>query len=402
MAQYRYRGRDRRGRKVSGRMQGEAERDVRMQLKEDGIQVTELRPLNSILYKEINIGSGVKNKEFVIFLRQFATMLGAGISVVDATSILAGQSKNKVFRRVLQDVEEDLRAGRPYSEAADQHRRVFPPLFVNMMKAGEAGGNLDEILERLASYYERQNETRQKVVSALSYPIVIGLVAFFVVLFLLSFVVPTFIDMFEQYGSELPWITRFVMAAGEAAGSFWWLILLGLIGVVVAYIQLRKRSRQARYYIDYTLLRLPLFGQLLRKAALARMTRTLSSLFASSVPVLQSVSIVERVVGNEVISRVLQAARTSLERGERMSAPMDQHWAFPPMVAQMVAVGEQTGNLDEMLDKVADFYEAEVESATDQMKSLIEPLMILVLAGVVGVIVAAIAIPMFEVFGEVQ
>ncbi|TWI57095.1 type II secretion system F family protein [Halalkalibacter nanhaiisediminis] len=401
MAVYQYQGRNRKGQITKGKVKAASEREARLKLRENGIAVTTVHELKSILYQDITIGKmKVKSQDFVIYLRQFATLLQAGISVVDATNILAEQTSSKLLKSSLRDIEEELRAGNPFSDAAQKQRKMFPPLFINMMRAGELGGNLDEILERLAVYYEKQHKTRQKVFSAMSYPLVVGFIALVVVIFLLSFVVPTFADMFASFDSELPILTIMVLHAGGFFGRFWWMFILLGLGVYIGWVVLRQRP-QTSYYIDYFMLRIPIFGKLLQKATLARMTRTLSSLFSSSVPILQAVSIVERVAGNEVVARVLREARNSLEKGESIATPMEKHWVFPPLVTQMIIVGEKTGSLDLMLDKVADFYESEVDATTDQIKSLIEPIMIVVLAGVVGIIVASIAIPMFEIFDSV-
>ncbi|WP_096202814.1 type II secretion system F family protein [Bacillus sp. FJAT-45350] len=400
MALYQYTGKHFQGRTVKGKMKADSEKDVQTTLASKGIKITEVEEVKSLLHKEITIGERVKSQDFVIYLRQFATLLQAGISVVDTTNILADQTNSKLLKKILKEIEGELQAGRPFSEAAEKHRKVFPSLFINMVKAGEAGGNLDEILDRMAIYFEKQHKTKQKVMSAMSYPLVVGGIAAVIVFFLLTFVVPTFADMFASFGSELPMITQIVMNAGEIFKSFWWLIILAVIGSILL-LKFIRDNKATKYYFDYALLRIPIFGKLLQKAALARMTRTLSSLFSSSVPILQAVSIVEKIVGNEVLAKVIRQSRVSLEKGESIAGPMQKHWAFPPLVTQMISVGEKTGALDTMLEKVADFYEDEVDAATDQVKSLIEPLMIVVLAGVVGTIVASIAIPMFQIFDSV-
>ena len=260
---------------------------------------------------------------------------------------------------------------------------------------------MDDTLERLAEHYEKQHNTRQKVIAALSYPAVIAFIAFMVVIFLLVSIVPTFVGMFEDFGGELPAITKFVLGASGFMQSFWWLIIMFMIGIIVSFIAMKKNKR-TKYYLDYAMLRMPIFGKLLQKAVLARMTRTLSSLFSSSVPILQALAIVENVVENEVIGRVVRESRDSLEVGQSMTGPMRKHWAFPPLVTQMIAIGEETGSLDAMLGKVADFYEKEVETSTDQLKSLIEPIMIVILAGLVGTIVTSIMIPMFDIINHVN
>ncbi|RSK28023.1 type II secretion system F family protein [Bacillus sp. HMF5848] len=401
MPRYKYEGRDTSGKK-SGVITSSSKRDALEKLKKEGIRVTLLNEVpETLLTKEIIIGNPVKLQDYVIFLRQFSTLLQAGVSVVDATKILAEQTSSKVLRRVLLEVEEDLRAGNPLSSAASKHKKIFSPMFINMMRAGEAGGNMDEILDRLAIHYEKQNKTKQKIQSALAYPIVVGIVAIGVIIFLLTAVVPTFVSMFEGFNAELPAITKFVLASSEFMQSFWYVVILLFVGIYVGFLVL-KSNKKTKYYLDYAALKVPIFGKMIQKAVLARMTRTLSSLFSSSVPILQALSIVESVVENEVIVRVLRESRDSLERGRSITAPMKKHWAFPPLVTQMIAIGEETGVLDAMLAKVADFYEEEVENSTDKLKSLIEPLMILFLASIVGTIVTSILVPMFEIFNQIQ
>ena len=371
-------------------------------LKDEGIRVIEMNEVpETLMTKDLSFGQSVKLQHFVIYLRQFATLLKAGVTVVDATAILAQQTESKGLKKALLDVEQDLREGNPLSEAVSKHTKIFTPMFINMVNAGEVSGNLDGTLDRLADHFEKQHYTRQKIKSALSYPIVVGIVAIAVVIFLLVAIVPTFVSMFDQMGGKLPAITLFVVGASDFMQSCWWLITL-LILIIVFLVSFMKKASNTKYYLDYMLLRMPIFGNLLQKAALARMMRTLSSLFSSSVPILQAMSIVEKVVENEVIGRVIQESRNTLEKGRSMTEPMEKHWAFPPLVTQMIAIGEETGALDVMLSKIADFYEKEVETGTDQLKSLIEPLMIVFLAGVVGTIVTAIMMPQFAMFDQFQ
>lgn len=401
MARFKYTGRDR-TRKRSGTISATSKREALEKLREEGIRTTEIMEVKeSFLTKEITIGNPVKLQHLVIYLRQFATLLKAGVSVVDSTKILAAQTESKALKKALLDIEQELREGNPLSQATAKHNKIFSPMYINMIKAGEAGGNMDETLERLAEHFEKQHNTRKKIVAALSYPAVIGALAIIVVIFLLVVVVPTFVEMFEDFGGELPGITKFVLNASEFMQSFWWLLLLLAISFSSLIIVL-KNNNETKYYLDYALLRIPIFGKLLQKGVIARLTRTLSSLFASSVPILQALSIVEKVVENEVMARVIKESRDSLEKGQSLTGPMRRHWAFPPLVTQMIAIGEETGSLDAMLSKVADFYEKEVEHSTDQLKSLIEPIMIILLAGLVGTIVTAIMIPMFEIFNHVN
>jgi type IV pilus assembly protein PilC len=401
MARFKYSGRDRRGKK-EGTLTAASRREAMAKLKEDGIRVIEMTEVpETLMTMELTIGNPVKLQHFVIYLRQFATLIKAGVTVVEATGILAVQTESKALKKALQAVEQDLREGNPYSESVAKHKKIFNSMFINMVKAGEVAGNMDETLEKLADDFEKQHDTVSKVKSALTYPAVIGILAIGAVIFLLVGVVPTFVTMFEDMGAELPGITKFVLNASGFMQSFWWMILLIGLGFVFAIVYMKK-NKKTKYYLDYALLRMPIFGNMLQKAALARMMRTLSSLFSSSVPILQAMSIVEKVVENEVIARVIRESRNSLEKGRSMTEPMMNHWAFPPLVTQMISIGESTGALDSMLSKIAEFYEKEVEQGTDRLKSLIEPLMIVFLAGVVGVIVLSIMMPMFSMFDQMS
>lgn len=403
MPVYRYQGRDKVGKSKSGRISAESRKEAVTKLRQTGLAVTSIEELKSILYKEISLGTGktVKNRDFIIYLRQFATLLKAGVSLVEATKTLIEQTSSKQLKATLTQVLQTLEEGRPYSEGAEKYRRVFPPLFVNMLRAGEAGGNMDEVLNRLANYYEKNYETRQKVKSAMAYPVTVGIITVLIVIFMLTFIVPTFADMFASFGGKLPWITRMVMNLGGSFRTLWWLFPLLVIGIY-AGIRLIRINQKVKYYLDFAVLKMPVFGKLLQKSELARLTRTLSSLFASSVPILQALTIVERVLSNQVYKKVLKASRTAIESGQSMAVPMEKHWAFPPLVTQMIAIGEKSGTLDLMLGKVADFYEMEVDNATEQIKSLLEPIMIVFLAGAVGIVVLAIAVPMFSIFKTIQ
>ncbi|PLR68295.1 type II secretion system F family protein [Bacillus sp. UMB0893] len=401
MARFKYEGRGKTG-QASGVIVGTSRRDAILKLQEKGVRITKIEELQeTLLTKEISIGNPVKLQDFVIYLRQFSTLLKAGISVVDATNILARQTDSKALSKALFDVEEELRSGKALSAATSKHKKIFTSMFTNMVKAGEAAGNMDETLDRLAVHYEKQHKTKQKIISALAYPAVVGIVAIAVVIFLLVAVVPTFVTMFSDFGADLPLITQFVLGASEWMQSYWWIVILAIIVASITLIVM-KGQPSTKYYLDVMALKTPIFGKMLQKAALARMTRTLSSLFSSSVPILQAISIVENIVENEVISRVLKESRNALEKGNSLTEPMKDHWVFPPLVTQMIAIGEETGSLDEMLSKVADFYEDDVEQATDRLKSLIEPLMIVFLAGIVGVVVTSILVPMFDIFNKIN
>ncbi|WP_078379520.1 type II secretion system F family protein [Sutcliffiella halmapala] len=401
MPKFKYVGRDRNG-KREGSIISTSRREAFIKLKEEGIRVLHMDEVpESIFTKDITIGNPVKLQDFVVYLRQFSTLIRAGVPVVEATNVLANQTESKALKRALLDVEGDLRQGNSLSFATAKYPKIFSTMFINMIKAGEASGALDETLDRIATQYEKQHETKQKIISALIYPAVLGVIAIAVIIFLLVGVVPTFVSMFADFGAQLPFITRFVLGSSEWMQSYWWLVL-GLFAFLFVGISIVRKQKNSKYYLDYFLLKLPIFGKLLQKASIARLTRTLSSLLSSSVPILQAIAIVEKIADNEVIAKVLANARGSLEKGESLTTPMKAHWAFPPLVTQMISIGESTGSLDVMLDKIAEFYEKEVDNATDRLKSLIEPIMIVLLATIVGTIVTAILVPMFDIFNHIQ
>jgi type IV pilus assembly protein PilC len=401
MARFKYSGRDKKGKK-SGTINAASKREAMEKLRGDGIRIVEIKELpETLMTKDLDIGNPVKLQDIVIYLRQFATLIKAGVTIVDATNILAMQTDSKKLAAALREIESELRQGHPYSNAAEKHKKIFEPMFINMVRAGEAGGNMEETLERLAEHFEKQHNTRQKIKSAMAYPVVVGIIAVAVVIFLLVSVVPTFVGMFADFGADLPAITQFVLNASEFMQAYWWLLILLAVGFGLG-LKVLNDNKKTRYYMDLMKLRIPIFGKMLQKAALARMTRTLSSLFSSGVPILQALGIVESVVENDVISRVIRASRDDLARGRSLTGPMKEHWAFPPLTTQMISIGEETGSLDAMLSKIAEFYEKEVDNSTEKIKSLIEPLMIVFLAGIVGVIVLAIMVPMFDMFNHIQ
>ncbi|MCH4825624.1 MAG: type II secretion system F family protein [Planococcus sp. (in: firmicutes)] len=401
MARFKYEGRD--TQKIrSGIITASNRRDAIVKLREDGIKTIEIRQIEtSALQKDITIGNPVKRDQFIMFLRQFSTLMRAGVTIVDTIRILSQQVESKALGKTLAEIEDELRKGNTLSDSLAKHPKIFEPLTINLIKAGEMSGNIDESLDRLATHYDKAYQTRQKVVSAMSYPAVVGVIAIGVVIFLLATIVPMFVEMFSSFGGELPLLTQFVMQASNFIIAYWYVIVIGILAIIIFFI-LMKRNEKGRMLLDTALLRMPIFGKIFKKSALARLTRTLSSLFSSSVPILQSLTMVEKVVGNEVMSKVILASRDSLEKGGSLTEPMRNHWAFPPLIPHMISIGEQTGSLDHMLLKVAEFYESEVDAETDRLKALIEPLMIVVLAALVGTIVLSIMMPMFEMFNNVD
>ncbi|MER2008560.1 MAG: type II secretion system F family protein [Psychrobacillus sp.] len=401
MTVYKYVGRTTTGSIKKGIVDAPSKQDAIGKLRSQGINAREIDESKSILHKELSLGGKVKNEDFVIYSRQFATLIRAGVSILESTKILAEQTSSKPLKNGLLAVEEDVRSGISFSDAASKNPKVFPALFVNMIKAGEATGNLDSALDRLAFSYEKQFNLKKKVQSTLAYPIILLCLTLIVSVFLMLTIVPQFVSMFDEMEAELPWITKAVMGLSESLQSSWYIFLLVIILVVFIFHYFFKNNERFNYSVHLFLLRVPVFGKLLQKSAIARMTRTLSSLFSSAVPILQALTIVEKVIGNPVVGKVVKESRSSLEKGGTLSAPLSKSWIFPPLVSQMTAIGEQTGSLDYMLEKIADFYEDDVDRTVDSLKSLIEPLMILLLAGIVGTIVMAIMIPMFSMYEQI-
>lgn len=401
---YKYIGRSPDGALKKGTIEAKSKSDALRRLRSQGIsprEVTETKP--SIFQRDLNIGKNrMKNEDFVIYCRQFATLIRAGITIVEATNILAQQTESKLLKETLKKVEEEIKGGIAFSDSIERYPNVFPSLFVNMIRAGEMTGSLDETLDRMAAYYEKQHTLQKKIRATLMYPLVLSILIVGVVIFLMVVIIPQFTSIYDSIGGELPAITLFVIKLSDLLQNLWWLILLvvalGLGGLMFFY----KTNEQFHYSVHLMLLKMPIFGSLLQKAAIARMTRTLSSLFSSAVPILQALDIVAKVVENPVISKVVLQSKRSLESGGSLSEPLAEHWVFPPLVHQMTATGERTGTLDYMLEKVADFYEDDVDRTVETLRSLIEPLMIILLAVVVGLIVAAIMIPMLSVFTEIQ
>jgi type IV pilus assembly protein PilC len=388
------------GKSIKGKLTATDKPTAMEELRKRGLTVFSLiERKTTILSMDIYIGNPVKPLHFIIYCRQFATLMRAGVSIVDATRILAEQTESKPLRKALVDVNASLMRGISFSQAVQDHKKIFPQLFVSMIRAGEESGDIEGTLDRLAMFFEKQHTTTEKIKSALTYPITVGVMAIGAVIYLLWAIVPQFVTMFESMNAELPAITKMVLALSKSIQGQWYFWILGVLLLVIAF-QITKRTEKGAYALDYAKLKIPVFGKLNQKGSIAQFTRTFSSLYASSVPILQSLVIVEEVAGNKVIGKFIRSAGDSLRQGNPLSEPLKKAWVFPPLVTQMIAIGEETGALDTMLSKVADFYEMDVENTVDRLKSLLEPLLIAFLAGVVGVIVAAIMLPMFSLYGN--
>ena len=346
-------------------------------------------------------GAGVKTRDVVIFTRQFSTMINAGLPLVQSLSILAQQTENKTLKDITRAVVYDVEAGNTLADALAKHPKAFSGLYVNMVAAGEAGGILDTILMRLATFLEKNDALVRKVKGAMVYPAVIITVAIIAVAVLLVFVIPTFSSMFASVNMELPLPTRIVIGASDFLTRFWWAIILGGILLVLGF-RSYYGTPNGRKNIDGLLLRAPVLGDLLRKSAVSRFTRTLGTLISSGVSILDGLEITAKTAGNRVVHDAVMQSRQSIAGGETIAGPLQASGVFPPMVISMISVGEQTGGLDEMLTKIADFYDAEVDVAVSALLSLMEPIMIVVLGVIVGGMVVAMYLPIFDMVNAIQ
>jgi type IV pilus assembly protein PilC len=344
---------------------------------------------------------GIRTRDIVIFTRQFATMINSGLALVQSLDILARQTENPALAEVTKQVVFDVESGHTLADAFSKHPRAFTELYVNMVAAGEAGGILDTILLRLATFLEKSDALIRKVKGAMVYPGVIMSVAAIAVAVLLIFVIPTFQKMFASVGMELPLPTRIVIGMSDFLINYWWMLILIVAGIVIG-IRRYYATADGHLRIDTMLLNSPVLGDLLRKSAVSRFTRTLGTLISSGVSILDGLEITAKTAGNRVIHDAVMESRNSIAAGETIAGPLEKSKVFPPMVISMIAVGEQTGGLDEMLSKIADFYDEEVDVAVSALLSLMEPLMIVVLGVIVGGMVVAMYLPIFDMMNAVQ
>jgi len=398
---FEYEAIDKSGKKSRNKKEAINKESLIADLKKEGLYLLNLKEQKKTWWqRELSVGTGIDYQEIVIFSRQLATLIRAGVPIIQAIQILSEQTTNKRFRQILISVGEGVNKGDLLSEALKQHRKVFQPIFIHMIRAGEESGTLDIVLERLAVFMEKDHNSREKVKSALTYPVTVSFIAILVTIFLLVKVVPVFVQMFADFGATLPLPTRIILAISNFLVVRWYILLLALILTFILFSFLKQQGK-GRYYLDYFKLKLPVFGKLLQKEAMARFTRTFSTLVRSAVPILNSINMVSDIVGNEVVKERLLAAINSLRQGESLAEPLKKSWVFPPLVVHMIKVGEETGALDEMLDKIADFYETDVANMVDRLKALIEPLMIVFLAVIVGTIILAVIMPMFTILNYI-
>jgi type IV pilus assembly protein PilC len=398
-----YRVRDRNGKIVAGTLEADNQGAVAAKLRQMGYAPIQITESKAGLKSEISLPGmdRIKLKDLAVFSRQFATMINSGLSLLRALTILAEQTENKKLAGVVGQVRTEVEQGAALSAALGRHPKVFSRLYVSMVKAGEVGGFLDKVLMDLASSIEKEVELRGKVRSAMTYPVVVFVLVILIVTAMLLFIVPTFEKLYAQLNGELPWLTQLLINVSKAMKVIAPLGLVAVIGGSFLYKR-AKQTERGGLVIDTGKLRAPVFGSLVQKTALSRFSRTFATLLGAGVPILQALEIVSETVGNEVVSRAIKDVQDSVREGESLAGPLAKHAVFPPMVVQMLAVGEETGAIDTMLGKVADFYDQEVEAAVESITSLIEPLLIVVMGGTVGVMVIALYMPMFNIINLVQ
>jgi len=382
--------------KKKGEMEALDEVAVRGLLRRQGYKLIEInkKPKDIIEYLPFLQG-GVNEKSIVVFCRIFSTMINAGLPLIQCLDLLAQQEQNKVFAKILKTIKEDIEGGTSLTDALKKFPKIFDELFVNLIAAGEAGGMLDVILGRLSNYLEKAMKLKKRVKGAMTYPIATLVIAFAIVALLLIKVIPVFQKMFEGMGGELPGPTQFLVDASQFAQNYFY-VVIGVIVVIYIGVSRFYRTAKGRLIIDTLILKSPVFGPLLKKVAVAKFSRTLSTMMSSGVPILEGLNIVSKTAGNVVVENALIKTRQSISEGRTIAEPLAETEIFPAMVVQMIAVGEATGALDTMLNKIADFYDDEVDAAVDGMTALLEPIMMVFLGGIVGGMVIAMYLPIFK------
>jgi type IV pilus assembly protein PilC len=402
MPVYQWVGKNRFNKIQKGEIEALSEEVVRVSLMRQRIHPTRIRTKSKNLLENIRfLQPRVKEADIILFARQFSTMIDAGLPIIQCLDILHSQQKNLTFKNILKQIKESVEGGATLAEALQKFPKHFDDLFVNMIAAGEAGGILDAILRRLAAYMEKAARLKAKVKGAMTYPLVTLGIAVIVLAVILIFVIPVFEEMFADFGSELPAPTRFVVAMSDLVKSK---IIYLIIFAVLAAIAYKKYSatEKGRETVDGVLLRLPVFGMLLRKVAVAKFSRTMGTMLASGVAILEALDIVAKTSGNRVIEKAIYSVRSGIAEGRTMADPLAESKVFPAMVCQMIAVGESTGALDAMLEKIADFYDEEVDQAVENMTSLIEPVMLVFLGVTIGGLVVAMYLPIFKMAGAIS
>ena len=401
MTVYVWEGKSSQGGQQKGSVEAANEAAARLLLRKQNIQLGRIKEKpKDILANIALLQPKVTAKDLVLFTRQLSTMIDAGLPLIQGIEILANQEPNKTFQKILLQIKTDVEAGATFADALKKHPKVFDNLYTSLVAAGELGGVLDTILQRLATYIEKNEKLKGKVKSALVYPVTILIIAAVVVIVMLVFVIPVFQEMFSSLGGQLPALTQGVVdMSAFLRRNFLYLIAI-VVGIVVAFNRIRATDK-GEYFFDRLALKLPIFGLLLRKVAVAKITRTLGTMITSGVPILDGLDIVAKTAGNRIVEEAIMATKASISEGKTIAEPLSKSGVFPSMVCQMVSVGESTGALDAMLIKIADFYDDEVDAAVEALTSLIEPFMMIFLGGTVGTMLAAMYLPIFKMAGAV-
>jgi type IV pilus assembly protein PilC len=396
---YQWKGRTTAGEVVSGEMSAGSRAELVLSLRKKRVLLTSAK--EKARSKGFGLFGGVSTKDLAVFTRQFATMINSGLPLVQCLDILSKQAEKENFRKIISNTMRDVESGSTLADALGKHPAVFGDLFVNMVEAGEAGGVLDVILGRLAAYLEKMDKLKRKVKSAMAYPGVVFVVTIAATTFMLVFIIPTFAQLYSDFGGQLPGPTRVVLGLSNFVTTRWWLLLAIVFGLVFG-IKKYHDTKEGKKNIDRFLLKIPVLGAVLLKSSIARFTRTLGTLVSSGVPILEGLEITGKAAGNSIVREAVMRTRSSIQSGQTIAGPLRESDIFPPMVVQMIAVGEETGALDEMLSKIADFYDDEVDSAVDTMTSVIEPVMIVLMGGVVGGMLIAMYLPMFKLVNVIM
>lgn len=402
MALYKYRALTADGRNIEGRYKADNEAEVVRLLREaNSIPIEIEEDSKSKDLGELAIFNKVKIKDIAIFCRQFYTMLNAGVTIVNCLDILRVQTESKPLKKILGEVYDDVVVGSSFEEAMGKHENDFPRLLLSMIEAGEVSGNLDGIMYRMAIHYENENKINKKIKSAMIYPIILAVLSVSVVTLMLTFVFPTFIEMFEDSDAPLPMPTQILVALSDLLRNRWYVFVL-VIGLIIYIFRRYVKTEEGRYNLDKLILKLPVVGKAMQKIATSRFSRTLSTLLYSGVPLIESLDIVGRVIGNKVIQTKLVRVKDEISRGTDLSGPIGEIKEFPPMLTHMVEIGEESGAIDDIMEKTADFYDEEVDAAIQSMTAMLEPIMIIFMAVIIGAMVVAMVLPMFEMVNTIE
>ena len=403
MATFVYKVRDRMGKIFTGNMEGENRSSVVSRLREMDYFITSVseKKKNLLFSTQINLFQGIKFRDLTIFYRQFSTMVNAGLTLVNSLDILIKQVENKVLSNVITLIKSDVEAGSTLADAMAKHPQAFTELYISMVRAGEIGGVLDEILNKIADLMEKEYALRQKVRSAMAYPVFITGAAVLMGIFMLTFILPQFVGVFAQFGGELPFLTQILVTATNLFNSYWYIFFIVFAALVAAFLAYIK-TPNGKLNFDKFKLNAPIFGEINRKSAVARFTRILGTLIKSGVPILEALQVSSNAIGNLVVSSAVLGAKTKIKEGQSISGPLAASGVFPPMVTQMIMVGEESGELEEMLISVANFYDEEVDRTVEKLTAIIEPVMMLGIALVIGVMVIAMYLPIFNMVNLIR